>query len=358
MKKRKISGNPLKDFEYSFNSEIDFSEINDSNIEKKLPYILNFYHRFYDYKDSRNFLCKIEKKFSNKIKSLNDSEYYNYITLGFVADLIYKTNTTNDNIIKWYKDNLNKLLNVDKNDKRAFNNSFDIQKAILEKALEIMPEIEQYIDDQIYKNESNFDLQKHLEKYNLSPLHIRKIFNILKEDQTVFLNFDEWDEYTVESYRHLSIDDVKRIVKIYDDVLEILEKYITFNTKKKSVSRAPKKISMEKKISGLKFLKNDNLLGIVSEKPEKIFGSTLIMLYNVKTKRVRILESERGMILSGSTVKDFDNSVEKPLKEPQEFFKGIGGGKRKIKNMYNNIPSKEYNSTGRINKDTLIIKIY
>lgn len=356
---RKIKGNPLKEFEYSFKNDIDLSSITKENIDDKMGYILSYFHKIYDIKDSRKFLIKREKKHGNSIKSIPDTKYYGYITLGFVAKILDDTNVSSDKIDEWYSDTLKNLLSSVGDIKcvrSEKSGGYDIQARIREQAREIMPEIDQYIDDRIDNKKNDFDIYEHIKKSKLSPVHMRKIYNILKAEMDEFSLARE-DKELAEGYRCFGKRKLNNIVKIYEYVLEIIEKFITLNTKKKVVTRKPKKVSMEKKLSGLNFLKFSDEYDLASEDPSKLFGSKFVVLFNVKTKTMKIITSKDGMMLRGSTLYDFDTSVEKRLRKPKEMVSSIKGGKRAILSVFDSFTTKLNESNGRINKDTIILKI-
>lgn len=365
LRKRKITGNPLKDFEMFYHTEPEFESINKENIYKKIGYILNFYQRTYDLKDSKKFLIKANPQYKQILNNISDIDYSQYITLGFLSKLLSDSNLhleKDNSIMLWYNNKLNEVLKLKqikkqelgKIDNRKGN---DIQKAILEQVKKIMPAIDEYIDSYIIEeNKTNFDIIEYLKKKDLSAIHARKIYNFYLKDLEEFESINN-DKQLKEAYNKFSKKRINEIINFYKELLQNIEIFITLKSKNRK-SRKPKKISIEKKLASLNYLKVSDSLNIASEKPSKIIGAKFLVTYNVKYKKLCIFESKNGLNVKGSTIYDFVSCIEKTVRKPEEFLLNVQkNGKRKIKSLFSELKTKENIGNGRINKETLLIKI-
>ena len=71
-------------------------------------------------------------------------------------------------------------------------------------------------------------------------------------------------------------------------------------------------------------------------------------------------EGHAGLSVKGSTLRGFDTSLSKckKVRKPEEVLtKMLSGGKLAIKKQYDSINSKEKDLTGRINNETILLKI-
>lgn len=368
LRKRKIIGNPLKDFKMYYNTEPEFESITNENVYNKIGSVLNFYHRTFDLKDSKKFLIKANPQYKTILNNISDIDYSKYITLGYLSKFLLDSNLClekDNHVMVWYNEKLNEVLKLKqikkeeliaegKIDNRKGN---DVQKAILEQVKKIMPAIDEYIDSYVIEeNKINFDIIEYLKKKDISAIHARKIYNFYLKDLEEFESIND-DKQLKEAYSKFSKKRINEIIKFYKKLLENIEIFITLKSKNRK-SRKPKKISIEKKLATFNYLKVSDILNIASENPSKIIGAKFLVTYNVKYKKVCIFESKNGLNVKGSTIYDFDSCIEKTVRKPEEFLLEIQkNGKRKIKSLFSELKTKENIGNGRINKDTLLIKI-
>jgi len=173
---------------------------------------------------------------------------------------------------------------------------------------------------------------------------------------------DRMDEQYVEAYRHYRAADFKRHLAFLDAIQTAVDQYrqVKKATKKARIKRAPNK---EKVVSKLKYMKEEKTLKLVSINPVDIIGVSTAWVYNTKTRKIGVYRADAltgPLGVKGSTITGFDTgkSVSKTLRRPEdqlkEFFKA---GKVAQRKYLDDIKATETKLTGRINEDTILLKV-
>jgi hypothetical protein len=170
------------------------------------------------------------------------------------------------------------------------------------------------------------------------------------------------DEQIAEAYRHYKASDYKRHHAFIQSILDALDQYrnVKKATKKARIKRAPNK---EKVASKLKYLKEEKTLKLVSINPVDIIGAQELWCYNTKTRKIYkyVADSIIGPLgIKGTTITGYNEaaSVGKTLRKPdeklKEFFKA---GKVQLRKFLEDIKATETAANGRINLDTILLKV-
>jgi hypothetical protein len=170
------------------------------------------------------------------------------------------------------------------------------------------------------------------------------------------------DEQIAESYRHYKASDYKRHHAFIQNILDALDQYrnVKKATKKARVKRAPNK---EKVVGKIKYLKEEKTLKLVSINPVDIIGAQELWCYNVKTRKLvkYVADSVTGPLgVKGTTLTGYNESasIGKTLRKPEEklkeFFKA---GKVQLRKFLEDIKATETLGNGRLNSDTILLKV-
>jgi hypothetical protein len=169
------------------------------------------------------------------------------------------------------------------------------------------------------------------------------------------------DPQLKEAYSHLKAADFKRLITWIDNLLAGIEQYrgVKKATKKAAVRKAPSK---EKLVAKLKYAKEDRALKVVSVNPADIIGASELWVYNTKTRKLGkyVSVSYQTLNIKGTTITgyDEDKSVAKTLRKPDEQLKEFArAGKVALRTWIKDIKAVEIKLTGRINEDTLLLKV-
>ena len=169
-------------------------------------------------------------------------------------------------------------------------------------------------------------------------------------------------EQLKEAYAFMRAADYKRYDSFYEKLFQDLAAYNQTKkaTKKAAVRKPPAK---EKLVKSLKYLKQDTALKIVSINPVDIVGAEVLWVYNVKNRKIGkyVAEAMGGALgVKGTTITGFDanKSTQKTLRKPEEQIKQfLASSKVDLRKYIENIKTTEIKLNGRINADTILLKI-
>jgi hypothetical protein len=131
------------------------------------------------------------------------------------------------------------------------------------------------------------------------------------------------------------------------------------------VNRAPRKtktVPKEKLIAKLKFKKTDEPLKLVSINPVDIIGASELWIFNIKTRKLgKYVATEFNTLnVKGTTIVNFDEfkSVQKTVRKPEEKLKEFkAAGKVQLRKFLDDINATDTKMNGRINEETILLKI-
>ncbi len=195
----------------------------------------------------------------------------------------------------------------------------------------------------------------------VKPMHASKIAEYFKKRASDWIEIIESkDEYVKESYprpRKEMIEGAKFFGAIATDAEKLASN--------KSAARKPRKkkpVSFEKKVKNLKFKKDDIDNKLVSIDPVKIVGADKLWIYNIKTRRlgIYVATDAAGLDVKGSAIQNYKygESVSKTLRKPKDVLSRVlDGGKIVLRKVMSEINSKSVELNGRINKDTILLRV-
>ena len=170
------------------------------------------------------------------------------------------------------------------------------------------------------------------------------------------------DEQIAEAYRHYKAADYKRHHAFIQSILDALDQYrnVKKATKKARVKRAPNK---EKVVGKLKYMKEEKTLKLVSINPVDIIGSQELWCYNTKTRKLYkyVADSVTGPLgIKGTSLIGYNESasIGKTLRKPEEKLKEFAkAGKIQLRKFLEDIKATETLGNGRLNSDTVLLRV-
>lgn len=170
------------------------------------------------------------------------------------------------------------------------------------------------------------------------------------------------NEQLNEGYAHFKAADFKRHIAFYTKLIADLSSYgqVKKATKKAAVRKPPQK---EKLVSKLKYLKEEKTLKLVSINPVDIVGASELWVFNVKTRKLGKYIADataNTLTVKNSVIVGFDpnKSVQKTLRKPADQLKAfMGAGKIALRKFLDDIKATDTKMNGRINQDTLLLKV-
>ena len=268
-----------------------------------------------------------------------------------------------------------------------------IQERIAERVREIVGPIEDWLERLITMpdrfNPETFQLIDHFKKEKVGGVHARKIIEMYETQYKEYkdllelrkknLKFKEIDEegeddseerQLLESYEDISNEVIEKGIKAHDNIFKACDYMIDIaNANRKPRKKKP--ISKDKLVSKLQYSKEDTKYNLKSIDPKDIITAEQLWVFNTKTRKLGIYVASvldprglnregTGLSVKGTSVQGFDpeKSVQKTLRKPEEqLTEFMKCGPVKSKTFFSEIKSMEIALTGRINPDTILLKV-
>jgi len=159
------------------------------------------------------------------------------------------------------------------------------------------------------------------------------------------------DPQCAEGWSFLSNTKLKKIEEYLTMLVEVLEE-------SSKITRRKKKLDPSKLVKNLKFAEENKKLKIKSVDPINIIGCNHCVLYHPKTNKLVFLESKDGMTVSGTTIKNFDDtSFMKSVRNNKSILQQLCiGPALSCKNTILKINCKKAIAVGRTNDQTIILR--
>jgi hypothetical protein len=169
------------------------------------------------------------------------------------------------------------------------------------------------------------------------------------------------DEQLKEGYSHLSKAQMKKLLeflKEIDGACTMLMQEAKVNKKPRATKAKPK----EKIVEKLKYQKSDETLKLVSVNPADIVGAKELWVFNTKTRKLGkyVAADFSDLSVKGTSITGFSEmlSVQKTLRKPAEQLKEFkSAGKVALRKFLDDIKSVDIKLNGRINEDTILLKV-
>jgi len=332
-----------------------------SNIDMVLA--LNWYAINKDSKTAVKYINDFLKKYKLKVSA--DIINKQKATFGFLCRL----KSTGALFTKKHEETFEKMLNAMLAEVPAKevkivpkSNVISIQERTAEKVAELSGELEGAIDDYII---SGFD--KPISPYALlhgkaKGVHASKIADFFRH---VRMEYDEVllgkDSSLKEGYSNFTKMQLKKLIAYCDLIILDCNK-ISGESKVTRKPRKRKVKSSDQLVSKVIYCPEDKTYNLKSVNPRDIIGSLQLWVFNVKTRKLGVYHANDagGLTVKGSTLQNFSESksVQKIVRKPEELIpEVISGGKIFLRNVIENIRTTESSLTGRLNKDTVLLKI-
>jgi hypothetical protein len=296
-----------------------------------------------------------------------------HMTYGWMARMLLQGANIRKDHLDGFNKELNRLFEIGKKRLNAKKNVItvttpvavvkrpSIQDAIKDKASEYIGELEGFVDE-FCTADKDFNLYTHLKGNQIPAPYTTfvKTWAVKKLDQWNEVA-DSKDSQIVEGYSNFPKRKITKIVKLFESFVEDCDKYGQFKKANRKV-RATREKPAVAQIKSLKYKLKDDELGLTSAKAFDLVGAEQVWLFNTKTRKLSVYTSEstKGMTVKGTTLQNWspEKSKQKTLRKPEEQIKDLLAlGKVKLRTFLDNIKSKEQAVNGRINIDTIILKI-
>ena len=171
----------------------------------------------------------------------------------------------------------------------------------------------------------------------------------------------EGDEQLKEGYKHRTRKQIKNFIAF----LQEIESACNMLMQEAKVNKKPRKtkaVSKDKLVAKLKFKKTDEPLKLVSVNPADIIGAQELWVFNSKTRKLGkyVAEEFKELGVKGTTITGFSEmkSVQKTLRKPVEQLAAFkAAGKVVLRKFLEDINAVDTKMNGRLNEETLLLKV-
>ena len=275
----------------------------------------------------------------------------------------------------WLREAIVETIEAGKNDKddsevvevKPVGVQTSIQDRVREAAYKMTEEIEDAIDG-FQTDPDNFDpkafkMLNLLKGKEVKAAHARIIKTFYSRDLAELeeLASGKGDEQLREAYSHRSKKQIKNLIAFYQEIMMACDML----AQEAKVNRAPRKtkaVPKEKLIAKLKFKKTDEPLKLVSINPVDIIGAGELWIFNIKTRKLgKYVATEFNTLnVKGTTITNFDEfkSIQKTIRKPEEKLKEFkAAGKVQLRKFLDDINATDTKMNGRINEETILLKV-
>jgi hypothetical protein len=342
-------------------SEPDATLINASNDDYKivLASTFNWYNLEKERKDARKYLVDFAKKQGVDITSASDSDIT--LTYGWVARIVSRGAVLSDDHMEKLSKHVKKI--YARTQKIVIapqqSNKISIQEAINNKVQEYLGELEGVLDDLFLGKIKEFNLAKDMQEKQLPKQAVPMVESWVKMKIKEFIEVYENKE-VAETYIRTR-KEIAALLKALGTFIPSLSKFSEI----KKANRKPRKRKAKpaaQQIKSMKYKKSDDELKISSVIATDIVGAAQVWVYNTKTRKLAVYktESAAGIQVKGSTLQNYEPelSSQKTLRKPKtQLTDLVNAGKVQLRKFMDNIKAKDQPVRGRMNADTLIVRV-
>lgn len=355
---------------------INWSEIAQSEMENKVYETLRHYGYFYDYKDSYKWTIEWVKQNKDKetLKLFRAApERLFSTTVNGLCKMMLNGAKFSEKRMTFIENKIDEQVGRGKSklEEAKEETVSDVVKKspadiIKERTSDFIAEIEEVIDmfgGKTYIDWDEYSVYNELQKvdaaYNTAKAVVdyytplRDEIKELVEDKT---------EDLVEAYSWLSVRKRKQYLNVIQSIIDDAEKYMM---SKKAVRKPRKKkdTPATKQVEKMKYMSDSAEFKLVSVDPVNIVGASEVYLFNTKYRTMTYLvtQSPKGFEVKGSTIHgvDIEASYKKKLRKPEEFLSGFAKAtKARARKILKELKTKEATCNGRVNDQTIIVKVY
>jgi hypothetical protein len=327
---------------------------------------LNYYNSTYDIKDKIKWtLDYISDKNQKKIlSSVPDHEFH---SIGALIRLKTRNQFLEDRELNRIDLEIKRLLGIgyslkkhDESSEVTAKVSFH-QENSLSDAEKIAADFDSMIDDFIKDNKVP-DFSEYLKNNSVSTRTSNKIPELFSSTiGEIQEALSGTDNDLIEGYSNFTRPRLKKLLTVYQSIEEACNKQkIVARITRKPRKQREKPVS--KIIEKVKYQKEDEQLKLKSELPSKLVGATEVWLYNTRYKKLQVYKvaEPSKMTIKGTTLIgwDHESSKCKTIRKPEQLVSYQSMGKREIAKAFKDLKSKEQAVTGRLNEQTIILKVF
>ena len=236
-----------------------------------------------------------------------------------------------------------------------------IQERVANRANELIGDIEEQID-MYYRDGTDFKIGTWLSNREVKPMIAQKIADYYKPLYAeIFDALNGKDDQLKEAYSSWKKPKLKAYLEFIRGIISAAEARATI-VKATRKPRKKKEKTPVQLVAKLKYKEKDDEYKVTSVDPKQIIGCNQLWVFNTKYRTLAVYNAmgPAGLNVKGSTVIGFDEktSIVKKLRKPNDQLKRLmDGGKVVLRKFMDDIKCKSKEANGRINNETILLRI-
>ena len=329
---------------------------------------LNWYSQNKTSKDAESWA---QDYFKKKLK-VNPPESIKHApdTFGYICRIVMNGGSLDVKNLNWFENEIKKIKETTKKVKKVevakeenVQPTVTIQDRIREKAHECIGELEGQFDDYMLSGfKTDVSPYGVMHTMNVKSVHVNRIVDFAKSRRSEFdevLNTD--DKELKEAYSNFTKPQLKKIIAWCDQVILDAQK-VMGDSQQNRKPRKRKVKSPDELVVKLKVLDKYDDLKLIGVPTKEIIGALQIWVYNVKQRKLGCYHADDagGFSVKGTTIINFSESksIQKRLRKPEVTLPEVlKGGKVALRNLLDGVKAVESPLTGRLNGDTILVRI-
>jgi hypothetical protein len=324
---------------------------------------LNWYNQNRAEKDSYKYAADyLKKKHKVSVSSLVDG---GALTFGFCCRIVANGGTLPDQNQSWFQTTVQEYIQKSKQTKikaveTPTKSTPNIQQRLTEKVNEIAGDLEGAIDDYMDSGYKRAPSPYAIMQDRAKGMHANRLIEIFKARRSEYAEVLDTDDADLkEGYRNFTKAQLKKMVAYCDLIITDALK-IAGDSVKTRKPRKRKVKSADQVVAKMNYL--DKHEKYTSIDPKQIIGAMALWVYNTKTRKLGcyLADNAAGLGVKGSSLLNYteSKSIQKKLRKPEVTLnEALNGGKVALRNLIGNIRAVESPLTGRINKDTILLRV-
>jgi len=230
--------------------------------------------------------------------------------------------------------------------------------SVIEDAIDI------YIKDPETFNPADYKIANMLRSNGAKAPHARYIKSFYESYYNDYAALVEGtaDENLKEGYSHLTKKQIKKLFDFHSQIQTSCDQIIA-EAKVLKKPRVKRIKPLEDRVKKVKFKLNDDKLGVSSVHPAQIIGSTAVVVYNTKNRKIGyyIAKDQSGLAVKGTSITEFvTSSKQKTLRKPEQQIKEFKeqNTQKRFETWFDKIKTTAIDLNGRLNEDIVILKVF
>jgi len=235
---------------------------------------------------------------------------------------------------------------------------------------DMLANIDDVIDDHVLNHKINnastaFDELNIYSKFNKETIAYNtakaSFDHIEKLTEEIELLLTKKDDQLTESYKFMKPARQKILLAFLIDIRDDIKRYM-LNKKATRKTRAPTIMTADRQVSKIKYAKESIEYKIQSIDPVSIIGASQLYTFNTKYRMLTeyLTSSPKGFEMKGTTLQNFNASSKSiRLRKPEDVLPDIQCKPvSRINTIWKGLTTKQSIPNGRINGDTILIRIF